>query len=161
MDPISAWSYPAASALNTANCEPIRIVLPTQTKHYIQVHQGLIIRNEFTNPQLPSHPQFFIHQRAYPIIHHALHSLHFPTLDSPAISHHLIRHQLHKQAQSSLTMSSRIFSLIRPKVAPFTTIRTLRTMASGAVSVPQGKYEFLVVVHDKPGVLEKRLAVRG
>ena len=61
-------------------------------------------------------------------------------------------------------MSSRIFSLIRPKATPFlasNTTRTLRTMASGAVSVPQGKYEFLVVVHDKPGVLEKRLAVRG
>jgi hypothetical protein len=34
-------------------------------------------------------------------------------------------------------------------------------MASGAVSVPPGKYEFLVVVPDKPGVLEKRLSVRG
>ncbi|CAG7555968.1 unnamed protein product [Fusarium equiseti] len=58
-------------------------------------------------------------------------------------------------------MSSRIFSLIRPKVTPFLTTRTLRTMASGAVSIPQGKYEFLVVVPDKPGVLEKRLSVRG
>lgn len=34
-------------------------------------------------------------------------------------------------------------------------------MASGAVTVPPGKYEFLVVVHDKPGMLEKRLEVRG
>jgi hypothetical protein len=29
-----------------------------------------------------------------------------------------------------------------------------------SVSVPPGKYEFLVVVPDKPGVREKRLEVR-
>ncbi|KAL4723653.1 hypothetical protein ACLX1H_009295 [Fusarium chlamydosporum] len=34
-------------------------------------------------------------------------------------------------------------------------------MSSGAVSVPPGKYEFLVVVHDKPNMREKRLEVRG
>ncbi|PTD02699.1 hypothetical protein HYE67_011153 [Fusarium culmorum] len=59
--------------------------------------------------------------------------------------------------------SSRLFSsLIRTKSVPYsTTIRTFRTMASGAVTIPPGKYEFLVVVHDKPGMLEKRLEVRG
>ncbi|RGP80562.1 dimeric alpha-beta barrel [Fusarium longipes] len=61
-------------------------------------------------------------------------------------------------------MSSRLLSsLTRAKIAPRFTIttQTLRTMASGAVSVPPGKYEFLVVVHDKPNMLEKRLEVRG
>jgi hypothetical protein len=58
--------------------------------------------------------------------------------------------------------SSRLFSsFIRTKPAPFFATRTLRTMASGAVTVPPGKYEFLVVVHDKPNMLEKRLEVRG
>ncbi|CAJ0539061.1 Ff.00g068630.m01.CDS01 [Fusarium sp. VM40] len=34
-------------------------------------------------------------------------------------------------------------------------------MASSSVSVPPGKFEFLVVVHDKPNAREKRLEVRG
>ncbi|KAF5019902.1 hypothetical protein F66182_8086 [Fusarium sp. NRRL 66182] len=49
-------------------------------------------------------------------------------------------------------------SLSRSRITPrFTTIRTM----SHAVSVPPGKFEFLVVVPDKPGVREKRLEVRG
>ncbi|KAI8725447.1 hypothetical protein NCS52_00115800 [Fusarium sp. LHS14.1] len=47
-------------------------------------------------------------------------------------------------------------SLSRFRVTPRLT--TIRTMQS--VSVPPGKYEFLVVVPDKPGVREKRLEVR-
>ncbi|KAF7545053.1 hypothetical protein G7Z17_g9473 [Cylindrodendrum hubeiense] len=33
-------------------------------------------------------------------------------------------------------------------------------MATASASPPAGKYEFLVIAPDKPGVLEKRLAVR-
>ncbi|KAM0213913.1 hypothetical protein ACHAQD_009126 [Fusarium lateritium] len=57
-------------------------------------------------------------------------------------------------------MSSRLaFSLTRTRIAPrFTTIRT---MASSSVSVPPGKFEFLVVVHDKANAREKRLEVRS
>ncbi|KAF4334791.1 hypothetical protein FBEOM_11378 [Fusarium beomiforme] len=57
-------------------------------------------------------------------------------------------------------MNSRLaFSLSRASIVPrFTTVRT---MASSSVTVPPGKYEFLVVVPDKPNVREKRLEVRG
>ncbi|KAJ3524878.1 hypothetical protein NM208_g11874 [Fusarium decemcellulare] len=49
-------------------------------------------------------------------------------------------------------------SLSRFRVTPrFTTIRTM----AQSVSVEPGKFEFLVVVPDKPGVREKRLEVRG
>ncbi|KAI1009627.1 hypothetical protein LB504_003229 [Fusarium proliferatum] len=57
-------------------------------------------------------------------------------------------------------MNSRLaFSISRARIAPRFT--TFRTMASSSVTVPPGKYEFLVVVHDKPNVREKRLEVRG
>ncbi|RKL48676.1 hypothetical protein BFJ72_g1575 [Fusarium proliferatum] len=57
-------------------------------------------------------------------------------------------------------MNSRlVFSLSRARIAP--RLATFRTMASSSVTVPPGKYEFLVVVHDKPNVREKRLEVRG
>ncbi|KAI1013237.1 hypothetical protein LB503_001526 [Fusarium chuoi] len=57
-------------------------------------------------------------------------------------------------------MNSRLaLSLSRAGIAPRFT--TFRTMASSSVTVPPGKYEFLVVVHDKPNAREKRLEVRG
>ena len=79
--PISARSYPEASALNTTKLRIAPEILPTQTQHCISKSSNSY--SELTNPQLSFHTQFFIHQRAYPIIHHALHSLHFPTLDPP------------------------------------------------------------------------------
>lgn len=58
-------------------------------------------------------------------------------------------------------MASRLaFTRISARtIAKPPTLNHIRTMASG-ITVPEGKFEFLVVIPDKPGALAKRLEVR-
>lgn len=53
-------------------------------------------------------------------------------------------------------------TLIKPRPLLLNRLAPIRTMAAQSIQVPLGKYEFLVVVPDKPGAeaRSKRLEVR-